>query len=191
MPLILKLTAESYNETLQQAATAIISGAVAVIPTDTVYGLAAHHDHPAAVARLSTTKQRAANKPIAFLAADTSAVIRYGASFTPVATTLANKYWPGALTMVLPCDNCTEGFRVPNHQFCRDLLAACGGLLRVTSANLAGSQPACDAAAVLSSIGLQADIIINDGPSPGGQASTVVRVDNSGITTLRAGAITL
>lgn len=164
---------------LAEAAAVLLAGGVAVIPTDTVYGLAAHPDFPAAVDRLYTIKGRALGKPIALLAADAAA--------TPVVHPLTAK-WPGGLTLVYA----GEGYRVPDHAWTCALLRKCGGLLRVTSANMSGQRPATDAAAALADIGLSADLVVDDGVSPGGVASTVVKVADSGeLTVLRQGALTI
>ena len=171
---------------LAAAAEALNSGLVAVIPTDTVYGLAAHPDFPKAVERLYTIKGREREKKIALLAADASAAGKFGYPLPEPALKLAEKHWPGALTMVLG----DEGFRVPDHFWTRKLLEKCGGVLRVTSANLSGSRPATDAPQALADVGLSADVILDDGISPGGLASTVVRVCSDGsIEVLRNGAV--
>lgn len=177
---------------LRQTVDVLLAGGVVVIPTDTVYGLAAHPAHPAAVRRLCTIKGRVETKPIALLAADAAAVKQFGAQFPSAAEQLAAKFWPGALTLVLACnDGLDEGFRVPAHDWTRALLAACGGVLRVTSANLSGSLPAASAIAALQNVGLEADLVIDDGVSPGGIASTVVRVAAGKMEILRPGAINL
>ena len=170
---------------LVEAARVLNAGGVAVIPTDTVYGLAARPDCPDAVRRLYTIKGRAEQKPIALLAADADAAARFvGAA----AADAGRRHWPGALTVVAQ----GEGVRVPDHAWTRRLLAACGGVLRVTSANLSGRQPATDAASALSDVGLSADLVVDDGVSPGGAASTVVKIDASGIVTLlRPGPIAI
>ena len=111
------------EETLDAAADVLNRGGVAVIPTDTVYGLAAHPAHPDAVERLYSIKGRDARKPIALLAADADAVAAFGATLPPAAATLAAERWPGALTLVLPCGDDFEGFRVPDHVWTRRLLA--------------------------------------------------------------------
>lgn len=161
-------------------------GGVAVIPTDTVYGLAARPDFPSAVDRLYTIKGRALGKPIALLASDIAAVERLSGPLTGRARELAEQHWPGALTLVVG----TEGFRIPDHDRTRRLIAACGGLLRVTSANLSGQRPATDAPQALADVGLSADCIVDDGISPGGVPSTVVRVKQDGsVDILREGAI--
>lgn len=163
------------EETLDAAADLLNRGGVAVIPTDTVYGLAAHPAHPAAVERLYAIKGRDERKPIALLAADTDAVSAFGATMPPSAAALAAERWPGALTLVLPCGDGYEGFRVPDHAWTRKLLAKCGGTLRVTSANLSGRRPATDAPQALADVGLDADLVVDDGVSPGGVPSTVIK----------------
>ena len=171
---------------LLEVAGVLNSGGVAVIPTDTVYGLAAHPSFPGAVERLYTIKMREHRKPIALLAASASAAEDFVGGFPDAARGLL-RHWPGALTIVAN----GEGLRVPNHDWTRRLIAECGGVLRVTSANLSGSRPATDAADALASVGLSADIAVDDGVSPGGVASTVVKVDPDGITVLRQGAVIL
>ena len=167
-------------------AAVLNNGGVAVIPTDTVYGLAAHPGFPEAVERLYFIKGREKRKKIALLAADVAAVETFGYPLPPKARELAERHWPGALTMVVG----DEGFRVPDHAWTRRLLAACGGVLRVTSANLSGGQPATDAPQALADVGLSADIVVDDGPSPGGIPSTVVRVGDAGeIEVLRLGKV--
>ena len=169
---------------LVDAARVLNAGGVVVIPTDTVYGLAAHPAFPAAVARLYAIKGRATQKPIALLAADVAAVRAFGYE---VPDRLA-KFWPGALTVVVG----SEGFRVPDHAWTRELLRRCGGVLRVTSANLSGRRAATDAPQALADVGLSADLVVDDGLSPGGVPSTVVRVLEDGTSTvLRAGAVTV
>ena len=162
---------------LEETAAVLLAGGVAVIPTDTVYGLAAHPRFPAAVERLYTIKGREAKKPIALLAADPEA--------TPVRHPLTAK-WPGALTIVYE----GEGYRVPDHAWTRELLRRCGGLLRVTSANLSGRRPATDAPQALADVGLSAEIVVDDGVSPGGVPSTVVKLATDGaLTVLREGSV--
>ena len=161
---------------LETAAEILLAGGVAVIPTDTVYGLAAHPDFPEAVERLYTIKGREAKKPIALLAGDAAA--------TGVDHPLAAK-WPGALTIV----SGGEGYRVPDHEWTRALLRRCGGLLRVTSANLSGRRAATDAPQALADVGLSADVVVDDGISPGGVPSTVVKVEGGEVTVLRDGGV--
>ena len=182
---------------IARAADILNAGGVVIIPTDTVYGIAAHPQHPEAVQRICTIKGRPTGKPIALLAADWGAVEQFGATFPDTARRLAEQHWPGALTLVLPVGRSRpdeplkyEGFRVPAHDPIRRLLASCGGVLRVTSANLSGEMPALDAAEALKDVGLEADMVLDDGVSPGGVASTVVKVEPDGtLTVIREGAV--
>lgn len=184
------LTPDARDACLHSAMELLVAGGVVVIPTDTVYGIAAHPAHPAAVERIRTIKSRQASKPIPLLAADLDAVRHFGAQLCPACERLAAACWPGALTLVIPCSTGdAEGFRVPAHDWTRSLLAACGGVLRVTSANLSGAMPAVSAVAALRDVGLEADAVFDDGPSPGGTPSTVVRIAAGQLEILRAGAI--
>ena len=173
------------DEGLRLTAETLLAGGVAVIPTDTVYGLAAHPSCAAAVERLYTIKARDARKPIALLACDAAAAEGFVGR---TAAAVAAPHWPGALTVVAQ----GEGLRVPDHAWTRRLLAACGGVLRVTSANLSGRRAATDAPAALREVGLSADVVVDDGVSPGGAASTVVKVAEDGtVTVLREGPVKL
>ncbi|HRR35360.1 MAG TPA: L-threonylcarbamoyladenylate synthase [Kiritimatiellia bacterium] len=183
------MTSDSTSQ-YDRAAALLRAGGVVIIPTDTVYGIAAHPACADAVARLCTIKGRPTGKPIALLAADLASVLAHGAILPPAARSLAARFWPGALTLVLTCGGVEEGFRVPDHPETRRLLAACGGTLRVTSANLSGAMPAVSAVEALRSIGLEADLVIDGGMCPGGVASSVVRVRPDGaVEILREGAI--
>jgi L-threonylcarbamoyladenylate synthase len=186
---VLSVTPESRSAAVAEASRVLLAGGVVVLPTDTVYGLAAHPGRVAAVSRLYAIKGRPAGKPIALLAADREAVERLVAVLPPAGRRLAEALWPGALTLVVADGLRSEGVRVPAHPLVRELLAACGGLLRVTSANAAGDRPALSAAEALAGIGRQVDLVIDDGPAPGGVPSTVVRVTATGWEILRCGAI--
>ena len=168
---------------LAVAARVLNAGGVCVIPTDTVYGLAARPDFPEAVRRLYTIKGRAEQKPIALLAADADAASGFVGA---VAAEVGRRHWPGALTVVAQ----SEGVRVPDHAWARRLISACGGALRVTSANLSGNVAATDVPQALSDVGLSADLVVDDGVSPGGVPSTVARVAPDGsVEILRPGPV--
>ena len=175
---------------LEEAASLLLSGGVAVIPTDTVYGLAAHPRFPQAVQRLYDIKRRDAKKPIALLAGDEQGACDFLGAFSDAAHRLASRYWPGALTLVLPsAAGGTEGVRVPNHAWTRELLTRCGGVLRVTSANLSGEVAATEAGELLAKAGFNPDLLVDGGISPGGVASMVLRVEDEALTLLRPGPI--
>jgi L-threonylcarbamoyladenylate synthase len=165
---------------LTELVAALGRGDVVVIPTDTVYGLAGRFDSPEAVQRIFEIKQRPPDKPLPVLAAsvsDLSAV----ATFDPLARQLADAFWPGPLTLVLPRaegfdadlgagERGTVGVRVPEHELTRRLLEECGPLA-VTSANRSGEPPATDAQAASK---LFPELLTLDGGPGAGQPSTVV-----------------
>ncbi len=217
----MEIVRTSDEASIDTAARVLNAGGVVVIPTDTVYGLAAHPAFPDAVERLYTIKGRAAKKPIALLASDAASVRAFGYGVPERLVQL----WPGALTVVTaqrvrtarsavptksagrggtplpPAESAhvgrggtplppAEGFRVPDHDWTRELLRRCGGVLRVTSANLSGQRAATDAPQALADVGLSADLVVDDGVSPGGVPSTVVRVgDDGAIEVLREGNV--
>lgn len=174
---------------LKEALARLRAGGLVVIPTDTVYGLAADPSNAAAMERLFEAKGRPREKPIAFLAADVAQIERFGAVWAPAASRLAEKYWPGALTLVLPSPQGTLGFRIPAHTATLELLRMAGTVLAVTSANASGEPPALSAQDAVRALGSFVDLALDTGPSAGGVASTVVRIVEGRMDVLRDGAI--
>ena len=169
------------DEGLEAVAEILVAGGTAIVPTDTVYGLAAHPDFPAAVEKLYSIKGRVGNKPIAVLASGFEAAAAFVGGLDGEAAELARQNWPGALTIVTR----GEGLRVPDCEWTRRLISRCGGALRVTSANRSGEPPALDFAVAAALEG--PDIAADGGRSPGGRASRVVRVLPSGGTEILRG----
>lgn len=133
--------------TIEETASALTSGQLAVIPTDTVYGLAAHLDHPDAIGSIFRVKGRAPEKPLPVLGATVDQLSSI-ASFDEKARKLAARFWPGPLTLILPRadgfaadlggnETRTVGVRVPKEPRSLELLRAVGPLA-VTSANRSG-----------------------------------------------------
>lgn len=166
------------------------SGHLVIIPTDTVYGLAADRHNANAVQMLHRVKGRPADKPIPMLASDRKHIEKLKACFGEKGSALAAHFWPGPLTLVLPVENGGwEGFRIPKHAVALAIIEAAGGLLRVTSANLSGHRPPLTAAAALKELGKSVKLVIDAGPAPGGVPSTVVKITDEKVTILRPGAI--
>jgi len=174
---------------LNEALAVLRQGAILVLPTDTVYGMAADPRVTGAEQRLCQAKGRPEDKPIPLLTANCAQIERWPARLGPVARALAKRYWPGALTLVLPAGNGWEGFRIPDHAAAQAVLSAVGGALRVTSANRSGSAPALTAKAAAETLGGAVELVLDTGPAPGGRPSTVVQIGETTITILREGAI--
>lgn len=186
-----KVTAENRDEVVAKAVEVLNGGGVIILPTDTVYGLACHPDFPESLQRIYEIKARDGRKPVAFLASDPETPVKYGAEFSDDAKTFAARFWPGALTIVADCHGTTEGFRVPDKDLAREIIAKCGGLLRVTSANLSGHPAAVTAQdQSVTDIADLCDMVIDDGPAPVGIASTVIRDTADGWRILREGGVT-
>jgi L-threonylcarbamoyladenylate synthase len=184
----------------RRAEESLASGAVVALPTDTVYGVAAAISHPDAVVRLFALKDRDTVKPVAVLVADSAQAAEI-AEMSEAARVVAERFWPGALTLVLPrADGFdidlggaghTVGVRSPAHD---DVIGLCRrlGPLATTSANRSGHPTPDDATGVANELaGTEVAIVVDGGPAPGGTASTVVRVEGSELHVLRDGPITL
>ena len=188
-PRILRTGSKSDTAAIGQAVEALRRGSLIVMPTDTVYGLAADARLPDALDKIYEAKSRERGKPIPLLAVGVAAVEAFGARLGAVERRLAVRFWPGPLTLVLGVGERTEGFRVPDHGVALALLGANGGPLRVTSANVSGEPPALTAEAAACTVGVSVELILDAGPSPGGTPSTVAEVVNGEVRILRAGAI--
>jgi len=161
-----------------------------IIPTETVYGLAADAGREGAVERIYQAKSRDRGKPVALLASGIEAIERLGFSLSRTEAMLAKAFWPGPLTLLLRNgDGCEEGFRVPDSALVLDLLRAVGGVLRVTSANRSGEPDARTAEEAMVHLAGHVAVVIDSGPVTGGTPSSVVRVRDGAVEMLREGAL--
>ena len=166
----------------REAGEELRAGAVALVPTDTVVGLAAGE---AGLFRLAGIKRRDPGKPVAALCASPEEAFSLAASVPSLARELARRLWPGPLTLVLDAtDGGTVGVRVPDHAVVREVLAAYGGPLYATSANLAGEAAPTSLAEVGEEISQAADLAV-EGEAGGGEASAVVDLSGGGARLLR------
>jgi L-threonylcarbamoyladenylate synthase len=175
---------------LGEAVAALEAGRLVVLPTDTVYGLAAHPRWPAAIAQVYAVKQRPAEKALPLLvagAAQAASVVR----LSPPAERLTARFWPGGLTLVLPALDGAEtlAVRMPAHPVPLALVRALGGPLATTSANRSGLPSCTTAAAVQAQLPAGYAVLIDAGPSPGGRDSTVLDLAGEVPRVLRAGAV--
>lgn len=173
-----------------RAALILGGGGLVAFPTDTVYGVGCRAGDAQALERVFELKRRPPEKRVALLISDANQATALGYRFDERATLLASAFWPGALTLVLPNDGETLGFRMPDHPVALALLAAAGPLA-TSSANRSGEPETYDAADVL--IAFAGDdlleAVVDGGRAPGGAASSVLdlSVDPPGL--LRDGPI--
>lgn len=186
---------------INEALSALHRGEIIAIPTDTVYGIAASLDKPDAIEAIYAAKGRDADKALPVLVDSHEQIRRFSTGDVSRAETLAQAFWPGALTIVVAAD-CTVpwgihrgagtvGLRMPDNPLALELITAAGGALAVTSANLSGRPEARSAAAVRESLGEVVAYVLDGGAISGGMPSTVVDLTGQEPRILRQGAITL
>ncbi|WP_379922997.1 L-threonylcarbamoyladenylate synthase [Erythrobacter sp. R86502] len=183
------------------AARILESGGLVAVPTETVYGLAARADSAEAVARIYAAKGRPDFNPLIVHVAGLEQAARYGA-FTPEACALAEAYWPGPLTLVVPrradaglADAVTAGLatvalRVPAHPVMQALLRQMNIPLAAPSANRSGFISPTTSDHVLASLQGRIDMVLDGGPTTAGVESTIVAVRADGrVEELRPGPL--
>ena len=173
-------------ELIRRACTLLEAGELVVVPTETVYGIACD---PAHLEKLYAAKERDRGKPIARLAASLKQVEALGAKFGKHGRALAEKYWPGSLTLVLDTPDGPTGFRVPAHEVPLALARAFGRPIALTSANKSGGADAVSAPEAFQSLENNAALFLDAGECSGKIPSTVVLCTGTEIKILRAGAI--
>jgi L-threonylcarbamoyladenylate synthase len=178
------------------AARALRAGGVVAFPTDTVFGLAARADLPAAVRRISELKGRSPAQPLILMAAGIEELDPY-CELEQRARQLADRFWPGPLTLILPArppglalgGAGTVGVRIPRHPLALELLAAAGPLA-TTSANRHGLAPVPDAAAAISEIpGLAGALSAAAEAPPGSEPSSILDLTREAPTLVRRGPL--
>lgn len=186
---------------LASAQAALSAGGCIVMPTDTVYGIAADAFNPDAIARLLAAKGRGRDMPVPVLIADAAVMAALARDIPIAAHALAEKYWPGALSLVLKVQPSlamdlgdapdTIMVRVPNHPEARALLKRTGPL-GVSSANSTGMPPATTAQEAQDMLEDKVAVYLDGGPTPGTTPSTIIDFasDTDGIV-LRLGVLTM
>lgn len=191
---------------MRQARLAIGRGELVVLPTDTVYGVAADAFDPAAVQRLLDAKGRGRQQPPPVLVGSTATLTALVETVPEPVQRLVDAFWPGGLTIVLPAQpsllwdlgetHGTVAVRMPDHRTALALLEETGPLA-VSSANLTGEPAAVEAAAARAMLGDSVSVYIDAGPSGAGVASTIVDAtslvrpggDDATVRVLREGAV--
>jgi L-threonylcarbamoyladenylate synthase len=183
---------------LTAAITALSRGDLVLLPTDTVYGVAADAFTPAAVTRLLAAKNRGRTMPVPVLIGEASTLSGLTVDLPPVATQLAQAFWPGGLTLVVEHAESlawdlgdaegTVAVRLPDDDIARELLRSTGPLA-VSSANRSGRPAATTAQDAVDQLGEHAVVVLDGGPRTGSAASTIVDCTGPVPRVLRIGAI--
>ncbi|MBT4905938.1 MAG: threonylcarbamoyl-AMP synthase [Rhodospirillaceae bacterium] len=194
-------TLTASDEAISMAAEYLRDGRLVAFPTETVYGLGADARNDDAVARIFAAKDRPSFNPLIVHIADLAGAETLGA-FNNLARSLAERFWPGPLSLVLPrlpgsglsllvsAGLDTVALRVPAHPLAQDLLARFGGPIAAPSANRAGEVSPTTAAHVADSLGDAPDLILDGGECTVGLESTVIDLCGARPAILRHGAVT-
>lgn len=179
----------------------IQEGALIIYPTDTVYGIGASIESEEALERLYEAKSRSFSSPLIALVDSVDRVSKIAdlGERREVIEKLSAAFWPGALTIILKAKERvpkimisggdTIGVRIPNHPIALNIIAAAGGILPTTSANISGSAAPSNFEEISEVIKKKTDIVIDGGVCPIGEASTIIDFTKETIQILRVGAI--
>jgi L-threonylcarbamoyladenylate synthase len=186
---------------LEQILPFLRAGGVIAFPTDTAYGLGADPFCESAVRRLFEIKGRPETKPILVLVDSMEMVNQIAdcASLSSIVESLARRFWPGPLTLVLPAlgnvprlvtaATGSIGVRLPQAEFARRLIRALGRPITATSANKSGQPSTASAAEVLAQLGEDLELLVDGGTLTSPQASTVLDLTVSPPAILREGPV--
>lgn len=182
----------------REARRALSAGLIIALPTETYYALAVHPFQEEALSRLYLVKDRPAGKPVLLLVAHREMLSQVAADIPAAAHRLMDRFWPGPLTLILPARPIlprrlaargTIAVRQPAQPLTCRLIAVLGFPVTGTSANRAGQAPLTAASAVAWEFGGQVELILDDGPTPGGPPSSIVDVTTSPPALVRPGAV--
>ena len=188
------------RDAINEAVVTLAFGGVLVMPTDSVYGIgcAATEGNPAHE-RIFDIKRRERSQTLPWLVADASDLHTYAAHVPEYAVKLAIRFWPGALTLVVPASNAvppeyraadgTVALRCPDSNLVREIARKLGSPLATTSANTHGEAAATSGSGIEARIVREADLTLDAGPAPVGVASTIVGCAGDRPQVFREGAL--
>ncbi|MCU1483803.1 MAG: hypothetical protein JWN67_549 [Actinomycetia bacterium] len=193
------MSERSERTSLDEVVEALAAGLPVVVPTDTVYGVAVDPSRPGATDRLFEVKERPTEAALPVLAADVDQAFALAGEVPPAARRLAEAFWPGGLTLVVPrrpglgydlggLDDLTIGVRVPDHDVVRSLARRVGPLA-ATSANLHGRPTPETAAGVVAELGDRVAVVLDGGVCAGAPSTVVACAVDGSVAVLREGRI--
>ena len=193
------MTSQSATREILAAVETLRSGGLVAFPTDTLYGLGADALNEAAVERVFEAKGRPQGMPLPLLIADAEQVFMVARSVPDAAMRLAEAFWPGGLTLVLPVGphvpplvtarGWKVAVRLPGHPVPQMLAKMLGGPITGTSANRSGGPEPRTADGVREALDDAVDVVLDAGPPPAGRSSTVLDVTTEQPRILRLGAV--
>ncbi|MGL4855209.1 MAG: L-threonylcarbamoyladenylate synthase [Lentisphaeria bacterium] len=187
---IYTLDQENDEELARIASEALLCGEVVLLPTETVYGLMSIYGNEEAKEKIIKIKNRPKEKQFQLLVDSIENIHKMGIKLSKVASKLCDKFWPGAMTLVVDHDGETVGLRMPDHELVRKIIRLCGMPLVATSANLSGEPPLNELAFLDNYFKVEKPYLaVESDLDPQGKSSTVVQVCGEEVVILREGAI--
>ncbi len=192
-------TLQPSAEAVSVASDALARGGLVIVPTDTVYGIAADARDDAAVLAVYAAKRRSADFPLQLLFGRDPSWLERHAVVTPAARTLVDALGPGGWTIIVPAregwsspalsGGATVGFRMVPVEITLDVIDALGGPVAASSANISGGTSPLTCAEAVAQVGAACAAAIDNGPTPQGIDSTVIDASSADVRILREGAI--
>jgi len=178
-------------EKIAEAANLIRQGGLVIFPTETVYGIAADFNNPAAIKRLREVKHRVDNKPFSVLISQRGIIENYSAYNDPKLYKLIDQFWPGPLTVVVPAreEGKTIGIRMPDNTIALRIVEQAQCTIAAPSANLEGKKPPMNCQEALEDLDGQVDLAIDGGPVEFGTSSSIVDFTQGAPKVIRDGVI--
>ncbi|MGI8923817.1 MAG: L-threonylcarbamoyladenylate synthase [Fimbriimonadales bacterium] len=186
---------------LAEVAAAVLGGEIAIVPTETVYGLACLADDPRAITKVFKAKGRTPDKPLIVAATEIAQARMLCSDWPEIAEKLATAFWPGPLTIVLPkaiavpdlvtAGGNTVAVRIPNQTVLLRLIDLVGRPLTATSANQSSQPSPLSAEEAVRQLGPTCAYVVDCGPTSVGKESTIVQIAGNTVAILREGAIPL
>ena len=179
------------SEKIDEAAEILHKGGLVAFPTETVYGLGAVYNNPAAINRLYMVKKRPQGKPFTLHISDYEMIKLFDCEISAFAKTLMGKFWPGPLTIIMKTNNekTTIAFRMPDCIISKELIRKVGLPIAAPSANLSGKKSPKCAEDVIKDLNGAIEMIIDGGPAKLGVDSTIVDASADPYVILREGAV--
>jgi len=198
--LVVRIESERISDDIiETVADVLLRDGVMAYPTETFYGLGAVCFSGKAVRRIYRLKARDAGKPLSLIVSSLDMIETLAVGRPPIFHRLASEFWPGPLTLVLKAlpsfparlagPGHTIGVRIPSVPWLRRLVTKVGLPITATSANISGEGEISDPAEVLRTFNDKVDIMVDGGPTRGGQASTIVDITGRTPLILREGAV--
>lgn len=183
---------------IQKAVEILHQGGIVAFPTETVYGIGCDAKNTSAINKIYEIKNRSSSKPLTLHFASFDDAKKYAESYK-ISEQLANKFLPGALTLIMESKSVSEfasqfaelntvGVRIPSHKTAQDLLRTFGSPIAGTSANISGDKPLVSAEEIISIFGNQIDMVLKCSECiPTGTASTILDITKNPTVIIRKG----